>query len=77
MIAKNCTKKLLDKMVKVNKNKFIRYYKLVESGEKRGSAVDIAKKARLTKGVVDEIQKNYGWYKSQYLAGNHIVTKED
>ena len=64
-------------MVKVNKNKFIRYDKLAESGEKMGNAIEIAKKTRLTKGVVDEIQKHYGWYKSQYLAGNHIVTKED
>ena len=64
-------------MPKVNKNKFIRYYKLAESGEKMGNAIEVAKKARLTKGVVDEIQKHYGWYKSQYLAGKKITNREE
>ena len=64
-------------MVKINKNKFLRYYKLAESGEKMGNIVEVAQKTRLTKGVVEEIQKHYGWYKAQYLAGNHICNKED
>ena len=64
-------------MPKVNKNKFIRYEKLVESGQLKGDAVEIAKRARLTKGVVEEIQKNYSWYKNQLLAGKKITNREE
>ena len=55
-------------MVKINKNKFLRYYKVQKAGTMNMyDLIKVMKSTRLTKGAIIEIQSNYRRYCSKYL----------